>query len=46
MKEEHSPAVCKRGLKRWLTFRNYTHSEPRLCALLAEGATEMRLALS
>jgi hypothetical protein len=34
-----------RGLKRSSTFRNYTHSEPRFRALLAEAASEMELAL-
>jgi hypothetical protein len=29
----------------WLTFRNYTHSEPRFRALLAEGASQVKLAL-
>jgi hypothetical protein len=27
-----------RGLKRSSTFRNYTHSEPRLCALIKDRA--------
>jgi hypothetical protein len=40
-------AVCTRGLERWLTFPNYTHSELRFCALLlTEGAWEVQLALS
>src|SRR5215207_4841760 len=36
-KEQHSPAVCTRGLKRSSTFRNYTQSEPRFRVLLTEG---------
>jgi hypothetical protein len=43
--ENHSPTVRTRGLKRWVTFPNYTHSEPRLCALLTEGEPELELAL-
>jgi hypothetical protein len=31
------PTASMRGLKRSSTFRNYTHSEPRFCALLTEG---------
>jgi hypothetical protein len=38
-------AVSTRGLKRWLTFQNYTHFEPRFRALLTEGAPEVELAL-
>jgi hypothetical protein len=30
----------------WLTFQTTNKPEPRFCALLTEGATEMRLALS
>ena len=30
----------------WLTFRNYTHSEPRFRVLLDEGISEVQLALS
>ena len=30
----------------WLAFPNYTHSEPRFSALLAEGASEVEVALS
>ena len=36
-----------RDLKRWLTFRNYTHSEPRFRALLLTGErSDVQLALS
>jgi hypothetical protein len=38
-------AARTRGLEWSLTFRNYTHSEPRFCALLTEGASEVKLAL-
>ena len=38
--------VRTRGLKRWLTFPNYTRSEPRFCALLTEEAAEVKLVLS
>jgi antibiotic biosynthesis monooxygenase (ABM) superfamily enzyme len=38
--EEHRRAVRTRGLKRWLTFQKYTHSEPRFCALLIGDGTE------
>ena len=42
--ENHSPTVRTRDLKRWLTFQNYTHSEPRFCALLlTEGASEVTI---
>jgi hypothetical protein len=40
-KEEHSQAVCTRGLKRSSTFRNYIHSEPRFRALLTEGDAQV-----
>jgi hypothetical protein len=34
--------VPTRGLKRWLTFRNYAHSEPRFRVLLTdEGSREI-----
>jgi hypothetical protein len=42
--EDHGQAVRIRGLKWWLTFPNYTHSEPRFRAVLAEDASEMKLA--
>jgi hypothetical protein len=46
MKEEHSPAVRTRGLKRSSTFPNYTRSEPRFRALLLTGgASGVELAL-
>jgi hypothetical protein len=38
--------VRTRDLKRSSTFRNYTHSEPMFRALLTEGASEVKLALS
>jgi hypothetical protein len=41
--EEYSQAVRARGLKLSSTFRNYTHSEPRFCVLLTEGASELEL---
>jgi hypothetical protein len=44
-REEHRQAVRTRGLKQSSTFRNYTHSEPRFRTLLAEGASEVELAL-
>ena len=31
-----------RGLKRWLTFRNYAHSEPRFRALMADDKSDAR----
>ena len=42
-KEEHSPAVRTRGLKRWLTFRNDTHSGTRFRARLTEGVSNLTL---
>jgi antibiotic biosynthesis monooxygenase (ABM) superfamily enzyme len=44
-REEHRQAVRTRGLEWWLTFPNYTHSEPRFHARLSEGASEIELAL-
>jgi hypothetical protein len=43
-REEHRQAVRTRGLEWWLTFRNYTHSEPTFRAVLTGGASEMELA--
>jgi hypothetical protein len=39
-----STAICTRGLTRWKTFRNYTHSEPWFRALLTEGGERLELA--
>jgi hypothetical protein len=39
-------SVCIFEPRRSSTFRNYTHSEPRFCALLTEGASEVELALT
>jgi hypothetical protein len=41
-KDKHS-VVRARGLERWLTLRNYTHSGPRLRVLLTEGAAEVTI---
>jgi antibiotic biosynthesis monooxygenase (ABM) superfamily enzyme len=44
-REEHRQAVRTRGLEWWLTFPNYTHSEPRFRALLTEEAPEVEVGL-
>jgi hypothetical protein len=43
--EKYRRTVRARGLKRSSKFRNYTHSELRFRALLAEGAFEVEVAL-
>jgi hypothetical protein len=46
-KEEHSTErFVHAALHGGLTFRNYTRSEPRFRAVLAEDASEMKLALT
>jgi hypothetical protein len=45
-KEEHSPEVRTRSLKRSSTFGNYIQSESRFRVLLTEGTSEVQFALS
>jgi hypothetical protein len=42
-REEYRRGAPTRDLKWWLTFRKYTHSEPRFRALLNEGVFEIEL---